>query len=224
MNDNNDTTATMENHTLDLTSKEVKSAPKKNKSKPRKKKSIKRKPEKVRKWKEDPRPPLPLGRLSPSIRRAPLLPWLIQPKNESTCQIVTLVNAYKFYGIEPPYMPGTQAWEDLKDLTASRHGSVIYRERLYEAFGVLTVPLESTDEIFRHVKAGVPVDVSVWNEHMGLHSALAIRVSKVSDQIEMVNVYGRKGNPTKWFHRQEFEIERPEGKAVRKQQAIIIKP
>jgi len=90
------------------------------------------------------------------------------------CQLVTVINAAKYYGITTPEI-GDPEYEELVDLVGAKHGSAICIAKSHHLLGVVAVDIHpsSLKKLRNILSGGHPVGIDVWGKRTGFHSVLA---------------------------------------------------
>jgi hypothetical protein len=122
----------------------------------------------------------------------------IQQKHDSTCAIISLLNAKRFYGYDTPAYGDTE-FEYLIDLARARYGSAIDVESVARHLGLNRQPIPRAGAHFHF-----PFTFACFPPKLRCHDVLAIAGDSATWQV--VNYRGPYGPVVDWVTVKDLQI------------------
>ena len=118
-------------------------------------------------------------------------PEFLNSQKYSECQIVSAINAARYFGKAKDVTPSSPIYGHLVDLGRARHGAAIH-SCMPEVIKCLGLDRHSIKQSKQNMKKALlalhPVSFTVWSIHYGFHDVLIVDYESCTDHIKVLNL------------------------------------
>jgi len=107
------------------------------------------------------------------------MPNYIKTVKYPCCQLVTLFNVCRFFGMKHPALY-TPEFEELVDLVGCRHGSALFIEKAAVRLGLV---IKEGELSYQWIKNHLPVSLAVHDPKYGFHNILIVKAYRYRLQV-----------------------------------------